>query len=236
MPTKITVIYDNVSFNSRLKTDWGFAALIEHRGTNLMFDTGGDGPTLLKNMEALDIEASQIQGVVLSHAHKDHTGGLVDFLKSGIQSQVYLHPAFPENFKREIARLTKVVITNPGMVIAEGIHTTGEMHNKISEQALLINTGRGTVIVNGCSHPGIVSVIELAKELLPAPVHLVMGGFHLKDHQQIEITEITQAFRRLGVEKVAPSHCTGDKAIKYFMKNYGVSFVSSGVGKIIYVA
>jgi 7,8-dihydropterin-6-yl-methyl-4-(beta-D-ribofuranosyl)aminobenzene 5'-phosphate synthase len=174
-------------------------------------------------MEALDIEASQIQGVVLSHAHKDHTGGLVDFLKSGIQPQVYLHPAFPENFKREIARLTKVVITNPGMVIAEGIHTTGEMHNKISEQALLINTRRG-------------SVIEMAKELLQAPVHLVMGGFHLKDHQQIEITEITQAFRRLGIEKVAPSHCTGDKAIKYFIENYGVSFVSSGVGKIIYVA
>jgi 7,8-dihydropterin-6-yl-methyl-4-(beta-D-ribofuranosyl)aminobenzene 5'-phosphate synthase len=134
MPTKITIIYDNVSFDPRLKTAWGFAALVEHWGTNLMFDTR-----------------------------------------------------------------------------------------------------RGTVIVNGCSHPGIVSVIELAKELLPAPVHLVMGGFHPKDHQRLEITEIAQAFKRLGVEKVAPSHCTGDKAIGYFKENYGVSFVSSGVGKIIYV-
>lgn len=180
--------------------------MVEYRGSNLMFDQSGDGPTLLKNMETLGIQASQIQGVVLSHAHKDHTGGLVDLLKSGIQLQVYLHPVFPENFKWEIAWLTKVVITNPGMVIAEGIHTTGEMHNKISEKALLINTGLGMVIVNGCSHPGIVSVIERTKELLPASVHLVMGGFHLKDHQGLKIKEIAQAFRRLGVEKVAPSH------------------------------
>jgi 7,8-dihydropterin-6-yl-methyl-4-(beta-D-ribofuranosyl)aminobenzene 5'-phosphate synthase len=70
---------------------------------------------------------------------------------------------------------------------------------------------------------------------MPAPVHLVMGGFHLKDHQRLEIAEIMQTFGRLGVEKVAPSHCTGDKAIGYFIENYGVRFVSSGVGKIIYV-
>jgi 7,8-dihydropterin-6-yl-methyl-4-(beta-D-ribofuranosyl)aminobenzene 5'-phosphate synthase len=200
-----------------------------------MFDTGGDDPTLLKNMETLRIQVSQIQGVVLSHAHKDHTGDPVDLLNTWIQPPVYLHPVFPENSKREIARLTKVFITNPGMVIAEGIHTTGEMHKKISEQALLIKTGLGMVIANGCSHPGIVSVIELAKELLPAPVHLVMGGFHLKDHQRLIITEIAQTFRHLVVEKVAPSHCTGEKAITLFKEAYGASFVASGVGKIIYV-
>ena len=58
MTTKITVIYDNASCDPRLKTAWGYAAMVEHRGTNLKFDTGGDGPTLLKNMETLGIRAS----------------------------------------------------------------------------------------------------------------------------------------------------------------------------------
>ena len=105
MPTKITVIYDNASCDPRLKTAWRYAALVEHQGTNLMFDTGSDGPTLFKNMETLGIQASQIQGVVLSHAHKDHTSGLVDLLKTGIQPQVYLHRAFYRGLWRELRHI-----------------------------------------------------------------------------------------------------------------------------------
>ena len=54
-----------------------------------------------------------------------------------------------------------------------------------------------------------------------------MGGFH---HPPISIVK---EFKKLGVKKVAPSHCTGNDAIKAFAEEYKNDFIKSGVGKII---
>ena len=40
---KITIVYDNNAFDSRLKTAWGFSALVEYHEQTLLFDTGEDG-------------------------------------------------------------------------------------------------------------------------------------------------------------------------------------------------
>ena len=72
----ITIVYDNNSFDPRLKTAWGFSALVEYHEQILLFDTGGGGQILLENLQALEIDPTHIQSIVLSHAHGDHTGGL----------------------------------------------------------------------------------------------------------------------------------------------------------------
>ena len=64
---------------------------------------------------------------------------------------------------------------------------------------------------------------------------LILGGFHLGDLSENRIAVILADFRRLGVEKVAPCHCTGDLAIAMFEQEYGVDFVQVGVGKEIVV-
>ncbi len=64
---------------------------------------------------------------------------------------------------------------------------------------------------------------------------LILGGFHLGDLSENRIAVILADFRRLGVEKVAPCHCTGDLAITMFEQEYGVDFVQVGVGKEIVV-
>ena len=56
----------------------------------------------MENMRILGIDPSQIDGVVLSHAHDDHTGGLTAILDSGAKPVVYLLPSFPVSFKRQI--------------------------------------------------------------------------------------------------------------------------------------
>lgn len=231
----ITVVYDNRSFDSRLKTAWGYSALVECRGHTLLFDTGGDTPTLLRNMKILGIDPAQIQSLVLSHNHNDHIGGLSGLLKTGVHPTVYLLPSFPTRFKRSVGRLTGIPEVTPGKSLAAGLYTTGEMNNRIAEQSLVIQTSRGLVIVTGCAHPGIVKIIERAKDLFNAPVHLVMGGFHLRSKNKTEMTAILADFCRLGVEKVAPSHCTGDKAVVMFTEEYGENYIQSGTGKIIHV-
>lgn len=56
--------------------EWGFAALVEADGYRILFDTGFRPDTVLKNAKTLNVDLSDVQEVILSHNHLDHTGGL----------------------------------------------------------------------------------------------------------------------------------------------------------------
>ena len=62
-----------------------------------------------------------------------------------------------------------------------------------------------------------------------------MGGFHLKDDSKEEIKQTVKNIYDIKVDKVAPSHCTGDEAIKEFENVYQNNFIKSGVGKKIVI-
>jgi 7,8-dihydropterin-6-yl-methyl-4-(beta-D-ribofuranosyl)aminobenzene 5'-phosphate synthase len=57
--------------------EWGFAALVEVNGYRLLFDTGAREETVLRNAQELKLDLADIAEVVLSHHHRDHTGGLL---------------------------------------------------------------------------------------------------------------------------------------------------------------
>jgi 7,8-dihydropterin-6-yl-methyl-4-(beta-D-ribofuranosyl)aminobenzene 5'-phosphate synthase len=230
-PLKITVVYDNYAYDERLATDWGFAALVKYQGHTLLFDTGANGRILMQNMNILEIDPTRIDSVLLSHSHADHTGGLQTFLETGVHPTVYMPASFSTAFKNLVKQYTTVVETTPGQHIAEGLYTTGELGQSIREQALVIQLDTGLVVITGCAHPGIVSIIEKAQELFAEPIILVMGGFHLGGKSRAEIDVILRDFRRLGVQKVAPCHCTGEPAISMFAAEYGDDFIQVGAGK-----
>lgn len=230
---KITIVYDNNIFDARLKTAWGFSALVEYHGQTLLFDTGGDGHILLENMRVLEIDPANIQAIVLSHAHGDHTGGLSALLDGKHNPTVYLLPSFAEAYKRQTEQITQVIEVAPGQVLGDGILTTGEIGGSIPEQALVIRTSAGLVVITGCAHPGIIRIIERAMELTGESVHLVLGGFHLGNKNKAELTAILADFRRLGVQKAAPCHCSGESAIGMFAAEFGQAFVKVGVGAVI---
>ena len=106
-------------------------------------------------------------------------------------------------------------------------------YDEMGEQSLIVNTSQGLIVITGCSHPGIVNVLKRAKMIVNRKVYLVFGGFHLKENSDEEIMEIVSDLKDLGVLKVGPTHCTGDKAIELFKKEYGDDFVQMGVGRVI---
>jgi 7,8-dihydropterin-6-yl-methyl-4-(beta-D-ribofuranosyl)aminobenzene 5'-phosphate synthase len=57
--------------------EWGFAALVEADGHKILFDTGARPRTVLENARELKVDLSDVEDVVLSHFHRDHTGGLL---------------------------------------------------------------------------------------------------------------------------------------------------------------
>ena len=62
--------------------EWGFSALVEADGKRLLFDTGAEPDTVIRNLQALGLDLSDVTDVVLSHAHQDHVGGLAALRKA----------------------------------------------------------------------------------------------------------------------------------------------------------
>lgn len=65
--------------------EWGYAALVEIDGHRILFDTGANPDTVMRNAEALKIDLSDVEDVVISHFHSDHTGGLITLRKALMQ-------------------------------------------------------------------------------------------------------------------------------------------------------
>ena len=233
-PVRITVVYDNVPHAPGLATAWGFAAVVESGGRRVLFDTGGDGPTLLGNLRALGVGA--IDAVVLSHIHGDHTGGLRDLLAGRPGLVVYVPRSFPAAFPDAAARAGARVetVSGPGRLLAN-FRSTGELGGAIREQALVVDAPEGLVIITGCAHPGIVEVVEAAKAAFGRDVALLMGGFHLRGRSAAENRATVAALRALGVGRVMPSHCTGDEATALFREAWGGDFVPGGCGAVVEV-
>lgn len=229
----ITVVYDNNVYDPRLQTAWGFGCVVERGETTILFDTGGDGEILLSNMAALGLDHRAVDVVVLSHNHGDHTGGLGDLLATGVRPTVYVPKTFPVSFKTQVKAITALQEVDEAQEISSGIHTTGQMGTNIVEQALVIETAQGLVVITGCAHPGITELVHHAGQIGKKGVYLVLGGFHLGSASRNRIESIVADFREMGVHKVAPCHCTGDQAIAMFRSEYGDDFIKNGAGKIL---
>lgn len=101
MAFRITVLCEN-SVGPVLDTlgEHGFAALVETPSGSILFDTG-QGKTLLHNAERLNKNLGDVSGVVLSHGHYDHTGGLMPLLAACGSKEIFAHPGvFTARYRR----------------------------------------------------------------------------------------------------------------------------------------
>jgi len=227
---RLTVVFNNEVADSTLAGGWGFACLIQGYDKTILFDTGANGDILLANMHSQGHDPHSVQIVALSHEHGDHTDGLAGFLAANPEVEVFLPGAFPENIKGIAAKAGKVNLVRGPAGICPGVSTTGELGEKIIEQALCLRTPRGLVVLTGCAHPGIEKIVAAAKEQTGEEIYLVGGGFHLGEATPAEIERIIGNLKSLGVRKVAPTHCTGDKAVAAFRAAWGGDFLQLDLG------
>jgi 7,8-dihydropterin-6-yl-methyl-4-(beta-D-ribofuranosyl)aminobenzene 5'-phosphate synthase len=117
--------------------------------------------------------------------------------------------------------------------IMPGLTTTGVFEGSIPEHGLIFFTTNGPVLLTGCAHPGIVNMVRRVSDITGQPVHMILGGFHLKGHTPVQSEREIRALAEAGVKRVAPSHCTGDRAINQFHETFGPGFVLFGLGDVI---
>ncbi|MCB2187122.1 MAG: MBL fold metallo-hydrolase [Deltaproteobacteria bacterium] len=79
--SRLTVVVDNLASQGDLTPEHGLAIWVEHQGREYLLDTGA-GAALLPNLAALHLDPARLTGVILSHGHFDHGGGLAALMEA----------------------------------------------------------------------------------------------------------------------------------------------------------
>jgi 7,8-dihydropterin-6-yl-methyl-4-(beta-D-ribofuranosyl)aminobenzene 5'-phosphate synthase len=90
LPNRVTILYDSFGKSPAVTLDWGYAALVESSGKRILFDTGNNARIFERNVKALGVDLKNIDFVVISHRHADHTSGLNYLLSVNPKVKIYV--------------------------------------------------------------------------------------------------------------------------------------------------
>jgi 7,8-dihydropterin-6-yl-methyl-4-(beta-D-ribofuranosyl)aminobenzene 5'-phosphate synthase len=275
MGLRITTLSENTASMDDFIAEWGLSILIETEKTKILFDTG-QGYACVHNADTLGIDLRDIDKIVLSHGHFDHTGGLRDVLRRIRKKiEIIAHPHIwqPKYSLRrseepryigipfcqnELESLGARFILDPKPAEIDGsIMTTGEIPMSTSyeevdaalfikedsgwkpdrvmdDQALVIKTDAGLVIILGCAHRGMVNTICHARQLAGEErIRALIGGSHLITASAQNFRQTVDDLRKLGNPKLGLCHCTDLKAIGCLSQEFGENFIFNKAGSII---
>ena len=88
--SRATILYDAFGNSKNLEKDWGFSVLIEYSGKKILFDTGNNSKIFADNVKTMGVDLKDLDFVVISHRHGDHTSGLNYILKVNPKVKIYV--------------------------------------------------------------------------------------------------------------------------------------------------
>ncbi len=235
-PVNIKVVYDNYNKVDGLKADWGYSIVIEGLEKVILFDTGANPDIFESNFKIMGINPGKIDFMILSHEHGDHTAGIPAFAKLLKDIPIIIPYSFSESFKKKlvVSGLEPQLVKEP-VRLCTNLYSSGEFSGPIPEQALVLNTKQGLVVMTGCSHPGIVEMLKEIKLKFNKNIFMVFGGFHLLEKSDDEMNKIINDMKALGVVKCGATHCTGVKQTQMIKEAFGSNFFELGVGNNIVI-
>jgi len=120
----------------------------------------------------------------------------------------------------------------PGAFIISGVSTTpGTL--ELRELSLALRGPKGTILLVGCSHPGVDNILRAAQEIDPQ-LYLVFGGLHHVKADDAEVTRLTSALHdQFKLDRIAPGHCTGEPQFAALRRVFGSRYLYAGVGTVV---
>jgi 7,8-dihydropterin-6-yl-methyl-4-(beta-D-ribofuranosyl)aminobenzene 5'-phosphate synthase len=252
----LTVLVDNTTFMDRdFCGEAGLSFLLETAGKRILFDTGLSG-LFLANAEKMGVGLRDLDVLVLSHGHIDHTGGLAALFRhlahaplDGRQHRVPELIAHPRCFwqkekegrkngsavsEEEVRRQFPVNLSDKPVWITDDLVFLGEIPRKfgfehadtgkrrislpdgrmepdrmVDDSALAYRSPGGIVIITGCSHAGICTITEYAREICGVrKVRDIIGGFHLIRPEPGRLEKTGEYLGGLSLEALHACHCT----------------------------
>ena len=247
---KIISLVDNCSQRENIGCEHGLSLYIEVGGKKILFDAG-QTELFSENARRLSVDLSAVDVAILSHGHYDHAGGLKAFLGINRGAKIYLRAtATLPHFNGEryigidpsLTECERLVFLDRDTELTEGIWlrsidasptVSGKMTESYGgrrlpdrfdhEQYLIIEEDGRRILISGCSHKGIIPIIE---HFLP---DIFIGGFHFMDMPLGE--ELDQMAERLSVLgcRYYTCHCTGQSQYDYLKQRMKkIDYLSAG--------
>ncbi|MTI79281.1 MAG: MBL fold metallo-hydrolase [Firmicutes bacterium] len=272
---KITTLTEDTSNQRGLLAEHGLSFLIEYNNHKILFDTG-QGPSATANAKMLGIDFKELDFIVLSHGHYDHSGGLYSILRKSGPLDIYAHPnALEQKYKLlpprsyratglpdpvqelknsgahfklnhetteiipglfltgEIPRLTKYETVNPSHYVErDGSYIPDPMPD---DQAMVVETKNGPVIITGCAHAGVVNTLRYGAKICGTDyIYALVGGTHLYEASTEQVDQTIEELKQLKAKKIATCHCTGFKAQMAIYQTFGDDFITNNTGSILH--
>ena len=101
------------------------------------------------------------------------------------------------------------------------------------ELNICIKSSLGLIVLTGCAHRGVNNILDTAMEIShESNVYALMGGTHILD-DPTSLQQFYQIVKNYDIDYVAPSHCTGYKAIAQIAQQLPSKFLEFNTGKVI---
>ncbi|MFW6159216.1 MAG: MBL fold metallo-hydrolase [Planctomycetota bacterium] len=238
---RCTVLIENSAGRADLAAEHGFSAWIDTGSHRVLFDTGTSG-AVVQNAEALGVDLSRADVIVLSHGHYDHVGGLPAVCKETAGAVICSHP----DANVDPLGHDSLTSRSPEEVVP-GVHMTGQVPRvtdfetrreppipQPDDQAIFFRAPEGVVVVVGCAHAGVVNTLRYVARLAEVDrIHAVFGGTHLAGAPAARLEATADAFRELGIERLGPCHCTGEGPVRYFAERFPDRFFTCQTGTVL---
>ena len=167
----------------------GVSYLIKTDKGSILFDLGygPEMPALAHNAAKLNFKLNQVDALVISHLHPDHMGGF----KAVRNNQIAMPREFGKGNGMVCFSPAKVgadgfetkIVQSPRMLPA-GIASTGPLSRSLffmgwtEEQAIVARLkDKGLVVITGCGHPTIETILQMVKQLSDEPYMPLAEGF-----------------------------------------------------------
>lgn len=252
---KITVLNDNIA-GRWCRAEHGLSFRIEADRT-VLFDTSSSD-LIAYNAKILNIDLQQIDTIVLSHGHDDHTGGLSLFEGQ----QLICHPdTFLKRTRKsngtnlgikwsedEIRSKFDLVLSRDPIQLSEQIYFLGEIPRLtefeskqtafrkadgtddfvMDDSGLAIVTSKGLVVISGCAHSGICNMTAHATKVTGIEKIHLVIGGFHLQNDDATTQQTIDWMKSMQVEQVIPSHCTNFSAQAAIFKSFRFIPVKSG--------
>ena len=228
---KLVALMENTSCREDICFEHGLSLYLETGGHRILFDAG-QSAAFAENAGMLGVDLTAVGFAVLSHGHYDHSGGLGRFLEINESAPVYVSrwafqphwnstgcyvgvdPALKEHDRIHyvaeetrlaegitLYRLDRAPMDTAGLLVEEaGVRKPDDFCH---EQYLLVEEHGKRILISGCSHKGILNIMEAFRP------DVLVGGFHFMKMED-------ENFLRMAAQKLLAydttyytGHCTG---------------------------